>query len=158
MLSVEDEHDLVNVGRRARPCGRSPSAEPLPGRLARDAESGADVGPAHLALAQCVDHLLQLAALALDGLLDGREPLEQSLGRHFGVRQLPRGWWAVGDDLVTELHALVADEDAAGTADQLADLMLGLGAEGAIEGLGVDHDRLPLRVRNILTVRQILTK
>jgi hypothetical protein len=48
-----------------------------------------------------------------------------------------RGFGLLADDVVAQLHALIADEDG-GSGDELPHLMLRLAAEGAIEGaLGI---------------------
>src|SRR5206468_193401 len=113
--------------------GRKRSRKALPGGLAGDAEGGADLGPTDPARAQQVDNPLQLIALALDGVLDWLQALEQALGRQLLRRDLGHRRHAVGDDLVAERHALVADEDVRRTRDQLPHVVLRWEAEGAVQ-------------------------
>ena len=84
----------------------------------------ADLGPAHLARPQKLDHALQLTALALDGLLDRRQPLQQAFRRQLLVSGRLRRRHTTGNDFITESDALVADEDAGRAGDQLSHVML----------------------------------
>src|SRR5215211_541401 len=58
------------------------SGKTIPSRLTRDAERLADRRPAHLALAQRIDRVLQPGPRAVEGDALGLQQVEQAVGRH----------------------------------------------------------------------------
>src|SRR3546814_20919323 len=55
-------------------------------------------------------------------------------GRHTVARLHQRGLGLLADDIIAQLHTLVADEHRR-SGDELPDLVLTLAAEGAVEGV-----------------------
>src|SRR5580700_4541237 len=101
-----------------------PTGKPLPGRLARNAESRTNHSPTHLTRPQKIDGLPKLIAFALHRLLDGPKPFQQPLRWQFLDRRGFRAWKMTGDDLIAQRDALVADENATGAGNQLPHLVL----------------------------------
>src|SRR5215211_6581618 len=112
------------------------SGKTIPSRLTRDAERLSDRRPAHLALAQRMDRLLQRRPrIVEDDALDF-QPAQQPVGLHLGhvleTHRRRRVAGRLAEDVVTEAHAFIADEHA-GAGDEPRDVVLALAAERAIE-------------------------
>ncbi len=125
--------------------------EPLPSRLSTNPEGVADPGPANLASAEFLDQGVQLTAHPVKRPFYGFQPGQQAVRRHIVKLELffiDLGR-ATGDDYVAKCDALVADEDAARSGDELGNLMLRLEAKRAVLRVvrgfgGVAHEASPL--------------
>src|SRR3546814_1682287 len=68
-------------------------------------------------------------------------------GRHTVARLHQRGLGLLADDIIAQLHTLVADEHRR-SGDELPDLVLTLAAEGAVEGVFRIPDRKSTRLNS----------
>jgi len=83
------------------------------------------LGPTDVAGSKEIDHPLELITLALKGVLDWLKSRQQTFGRQVSVRSDFRLIWkATSNDFITQLDALIADEDGGRTCNQLPHLML----------------------------------